>query len=128
MLTLYHYTCPHGHAGLGDAGMLLPSARLPSAKGITLPWWGRYAWLTDLEAPFVNALGLTRQLIPCDRTRYRYRLNAADLRLVRRWLDVRREVREMPGVEALESAPGAMPAHWFVTEVPVHVLLDEVKR
>jgi hypothetical protein len=104
---LFHYTCDHGHQGIGEgpAGILLPNDGL--------------VWLTDLESPVREALGLTSHTLSCDRTQYRYRATAA-LAHVRPWTEARRQVRREVR-EALEAAPGAMPMHWWVSAWPVLV-------
>lgn len=106
--TLYHYTCDHGHQGIGSGtGVLL-------ARGL--------AWLTDLEVPIRDALGLTSVILSCDRTRHRYRATDA-LEHVRPWMEVRRQV-PAAWVEALETTPGAAPRHWWVSSWPVMVEYD----
>lgn len=108
--TLYHYTCEHGYQGIGasPAGVLLPNAGL--------------VWLTDLDVPVREALGLTSHTLSCDRTAYRYRAIAA-LAHVRPWSQARRSVpRDVR--EALESAPGVLPMHWWVSAWPVLVQFD----
>lgn len=115
---LWHYTCDHGRAGIGDVGVLRSSADL-SAKSAAvaardpamrdlLSW----CWLTDLDTPMRDALGLTSHLSKCDRTAHRYQVLDGRAGIIR-WTEARRyfdaELRD-----ELESAPGAMPMHWFV--------------
>jgi len=112
-LTLYHYTCDHGRRGIGGRGVLRPHLQ---------PWLeGPYVWLTDLEVPMREALGLTSHALRCDRTVHRYRVT--DETHARRWMLVRQTLLQ-PAVHALETAPGAMPMHWWVSAEPVPVVLD----
>lgn len=116
-MTLYHYTCDHGYAALGDAGNLVPAYDL--APDRLEQWWpARLVWLTDLAVPDRDALGLTRRIARCDRTAYRYRVtDEAD---VSPWIRVR---RSFPA-EELEWQAGVRPRHWYVSGVPVPVVLD----
>lgn len=115
---LYHYTCDHGHQAIGAAGSILPGARLTDRP---TPWPARFVWLTDLERPLRQALGLTSYVLSCDRTRFRYR--ATDTSMVAPWWAVARHLpREVR--EELEGAVGARPAHWYVSAEPVPVVFD----
>jgi hypothetical protein len=118
---LWHYTCHHGRAGLGDTGTLLPPQLQPAALALLPPPLqvnARLIWLADLHAPRRAALGLTSHVLQCDRAQHRYRVvEAAD---AVPW----REARESCPpelVELLEAAPGAKPWHWWVATQPVRV-------
>lgn len=104
-ITLYHYTCAHAHAKIS-------TELRPGLDG--------FVWLTDLDAPFDYALGLTRLLTRCDRTAHRYRVT--DTTDVTAYLDVRatlhRERRE--GLETF----GTLPRHWYVSTAHVPVIYD----
>jgi hypothetical protein len=113
---LWHYTCEHSRAKLGDVGELVPLARLAGLDD--LPPTSVFVWLTDLSVPIPAALGLTRLSLRCDRTEHRYRVT--DVAGVLPWVAVRRDTPPRWRY-ALESAPGAMPAHWYVSEGPVPV-------
>jgi hypothetical protein len=122
MIGLYHYTCQHGRDAIGEAGTLLAPEQVQPGHAARLPPHMRelswFIWLTDLDVPHRDALGLTSHSLACDRTRYRYRV--ADTSHARRWTQLRSSCH--PGmVEALESAPGAMPAHWWIATHPVRV-------
>jgi len=110
MTVLWHYTCTHHHRQLGWSGALKP---------------GRdgFVWLTDLDHPYAEALGLTSNFLDCDRTAHRYRVRV--ITDARPWIEVRRELH--PGrVEALESAPGVLPRHWWVAAALVPVTYDPI--
>lgn len=118
MTTFYHYTCDHGRQSIGASGELLPAFMLTDKK---IPWTGFVVWLTDLERPERDALGLTSNFISCDRTAHRYRVT--DSREVMRWsLYARLLTREQR--EVVEATPGAMPAHWFVSVAGVPAVYD----
>lgn len=122
---LWHYTCDHGRLGLGDIGTLLPPAYLTTRNLDHLPHATRVllelTWATDLDHPWPNALGLTRHTIHCDRTAHRYRVRAPGLFVP--YLDAR---ANYPAAmrRALETADGAMPRHWWVSDVPAPVQYD----
>lgn len=118
-MTLYHYTCEHRYAQIGDPGTLLPAYRLADTlEG----WWpSRFVWLTDLSVPDRYALGLDTGRGACDRTGYRYRVT--DETGVRAWTDVRRGLIRVRSV--LEDVPGVRLRHWFVSTLPVPVALDQ---
>jgi hypothetical protein len=119
--TLYHFTCDHAWALLGNAGKLRPARD----QTTTLPdnWWpADYVWVTDLAHPIRDALGLTNTLgapAVCDRTAHRYRVT--DTADCVPWTVVRRTVQN-PGL--LESAPGVRPRHWWVSPHWVPVVYD----
>jgi hypothetical protein len=116
---LWHYTCDHGRAAIGTAGLLKPAQELTTRQ---LPWPAGFVWLTDLATPNAHALGLTRYLVACDRTAHRYRVT--DEQSATPWLAIRRQV---PAAwrDELEGAPGAMLRHWYVSSQHVAVVLDE---
>lgn len=116
---LFHYTCTHGRNALGPGGTLIPVVlQRPDAVAMINPAARALlgmVWATDMAAPDVWALGLTRDTIQCDRTRYRYSVPAASFY---RWGRVRHNM-EPALVDALELAPGAEPVHWWVAFEPV---------
>lgn len=109
-MTLWHYTCNHHRAQLGWNAALMPGL-------------DGFVWLTDLDHPHAAALGLTRVVLTCDRTAHRYRVTGAVP--ARPWTEVRREVNPVR-VQALESAPGVLPRHWWVAETLVPVVYDPI--
>lgn len=123
-MTYWHYTCAHGRRAIGEAGTLVPARTLNP----TLPewlWQSSYVWMTNLPHARAVSLGLTRHLIGCDRSAYRYRVT--DDRDVRPWREVRRQYVDEVDVllrEALEREPGIRLSHWYVSREPVPVVLD----
>lgn len=110
-MTLFHYCCAHSHAQITDT--LRPNRGL--------------VWLTDLNVPIRDALGLTSHMLGCDRTAHRYRVT--DESVCIRWVDSRLSHLIGPAREqtlALESMPGVKPMHWWVAEVPVPVVYDPI--
>jgi hypothetical protein len=125
--TLWHYTCSHGHHGLGyETATLLPAASLALAhQREQLPESGHLVWLTDLDRPLREPLGLTSYLLRCDRTAYRYRVT--DPTSCEPWHVVARKMPKHVRME-LEQALGAMPAHWWVSFLPVPVVFNPVPQ
>lgn len=109
---LYHYTCTdHGHPGIYGSGEVRPGM-----DGVV--------WLTDLEVPVRDAIGLTRVSTKCDRGAVRYRVDTADRRVVS-WMEFRRGVtRDI--IDDLETFPGAMSRHWFVALEAMPATYDPV--
>lgn len=120
---LWHYTCSdHGGARIVD--VLLPANDLRAGAGHSgIGNFGRFIWLTDLAVPNREVLGLVGRFTKCDRTAIRYRV--LDNTHVSRWVDVRRTVSAFHR-QNLEASPGARPMHWYVSERPVPVVLDQV--
>lgn len=131
---LWHYTCHHGHAALGERGTLLPArAHTPGAVTrleLLLPELAAEAqslldliWMTDLQQADPLALGLTARTWArgCDRTAYRYRVLDPGLATAYRqcWRDVlpRRVHTE------LTTDGWSKPGHWWVATEPVPVEL-----
>lgn len=126
MTNLYHYTCDHGREALGDLGQLRTAAELMSpAKRdsldpglVALLSW---CWLTDLATPHRDALGLTSHTLGCDRAAHRYQVVLPTKTGAIRWTGARRYFRADLR-EELESAPGAMPRHWYIAPSGVQVV------
>ncbi len=112
-MTLYHYTCDHGFAGIRDSGWVLRPWGVPG-----LP---QLVWSTDLDVPVREGLGLRSKMLDCDRTQHRLTIAPDAEHLAEHWATARR--RFLPTyVEALESNHGAMPQHWWVARVPLTVV------
>lgn len=114
---LWHYTCDHGRA-------LITDTLITTAKQIGKPCNGPgdLVWMTDLASPAREPLGLTSNILSCDRTLHRFRV--IDARQVVPWVKVRGAYRW--AVE-LEWAPGARPMHWYVSGVDVPVVYDPIR-
>lgn len=112
-MNLYHYTCDHAAPDIAASGQVRPLSDMTSHA---VPPWGYFAWFTDLDVPDRRGLGLTSNVLSCDRTARRF--TVTDATEVERWVNVR---RSHPWAEGLESAPGAMPAHWWLSTEPVPV-------
>ena len=103
--TLWHYTCQHAHDKITDT-------LRPGLDG--------FVWLTDLDAPYMQALGLTRYLLACDRTAHRYRVT--DTRDVMPYVTIRSTLDTLRRV-GLE-VDGTLPRHWYVSTTHVPVVYD----
>lgn len=109
MTKLYHYTCSHAAEGIARDRLLRPHKQI-QLDGREL------VWMTDLDTPDRDALGLTSRHLRCDRTEFRATVilpraghwPAYVRRLPR---DVRLAAREMSG----------LPMHWWVSELLVPV-------
>lgn len=110
-MKLYHYACSHSAAKIRVDRWLKPHTQ-PVLGGVEL------VWLTDLDVPNRAALGLTMTTIRCDRTRFR--VTAVTSETVHWPVYAKRLPRHARG--ALEYAPGRLPMHWYVSELPVPVL------
>lgn len=111
-MTFFHYTCAHSVAGIRNDGLLRPNVHP------LFPEVGGLVWLTDLDVPDTYALGLTSLFLQCDRTEYRVVVDPAD---TVRWPVFARRIPRTARWE-LESAPGALPMHWWLAAVEVPVL------
>lgn len=114
---LWHFTCHHTRRTLGDTGLLIPANDLTDR----LPGWfwpGRYVWLTDLPNPARDTVGLSSDLIHCDRMAYRYQVT--DEANVVPWALERH--RHEATAYLIEETPGARPVHWYVATEPVPVV------
>ena len=121
---LFHYTCECGHAALKEDPVIRPAAALiPSWKLLRTAGDIRsllaLSWFTDLATPDIDALGLTRRRITCARWRFRWIVTGVVQRPVP-WLAERHRLPARV-VHELEASPGAQPAHWWVSRVPVAV-------
>ena len=115
-MTLWHYTCDHSYAQID--GWLKPGEWLTVTP---TPWTADLVWLTDLDYPDRDGLGLTNHLRMCDRTARRFRV--LDESGCIPWMTYRRTLSSRQR-EQLESAPGALPRHWWISEAVVEVTYD----
>lgn len=116
---LWHYTCTHGRLALDEGGALLPPlwqvSEVPGGLPVSVYGLLGLVWATAVDEPDRLALGLTSATISCDRLAYRYRVPGDAFRP---WGRLRSRL-DPDLVEALETAPGAQPAQWWVAEGPV---------
>ena len=119
---LWHYTCDHSREKIGLVGELLPASSLMNLHQYDSPL-SDFVWLTDLGTPDREALGLTSRILLCDRLAHRYRVTEGGHAIW--WMDLRR-VLPWAWVDAVESAPGARPVHWWAAQDPVPVELAEI--
>lgn len=108
---LWHYTCRHRAALIGRRGVLTPHPQAVLG-GVAV------VWLTDLDEPDREALGLTSTTLRCDRTEVRYRVLAADAMMP--WRDWA-ESAHVDRTTVSELTFGRRPRHWFVATEPVAV-------
>jgi hypothetical protein len=127
VVTLWHYTCAHARAELGDAATLMSAYALqPERVRNAFPrehlWAARYIWATTLEEPNAAALGLDgRVMVRCDRTAYRYRITQPE-RFVP-WAAVR---AGHEGWAVLEA--GRDPSSWWVCPGKARAVYDPVPQ
>lgn len=111
-MRLYHYTCGHVAKRVTRRGFLKPTPQ-PTIGGIPL------LWLTDMDPPVRDALGLTSISLQCDRMDYRYIVDTEDA--VSWPVAAERFVR----IRArLETQDGVRPERWFVATRPVFAIQD----
>jgi hypothetical protein len=107
---LWHFTCSHSVASIELLGSLRPHPH--PLLDVSL------VWLTDLDQPFREALGLTSHTLMCDRTEHRFEV--LDTATAVWWPSYARATKvDRQTCRALEMADGVMPAHWWVSAAPV---------
>lgn len=118
---LFHFTCSHCAPGIRRDGLVIPitdQLAQPLPDGV-LP----LAWFTGLPVADRFGLGLTMTVLDCDRTECRFTVEqSADT--VPWWEWRRAHPEHQATAQELEGAPGARPAHWWVSEKAVPVLVD----
>lgn len=111
MTDLYHFTCRHRAGMVGRRGVLVPYPQ-PFLGGAEL------VWLTDLADADREGLGLTSNLVRCDRTEVRYRV--LDASTVQAWRTYKLRF-DRSDVSALEF--GRRHGSWYVSAASVPVEL-----
>jgi hypothetical protein len=110
-LKYYHWCCSHSAAGIRETGTVRPH--------LGLSWW------TDIDTPGRRsraALGLTSQIIACDRMEYRCEAEPwSGHGPLAAWSDYARDRLDAGFIAELESAPGVDPGRWYVAWEPVPV-------
>jgi len=112
MTTLWHYTCDHGAELIRRDGLVKAHPQ-PVLDQVTLSWW------TDLGPEHRYEVGLTSDLLTCDRMAHRFQ--AKDPSTLERWTRAARNWR-IPPVVRDELEDGRLPAHWWVAFDPVEVV------
>jgi hypothetical protein len=112
-MTLYHYCCDHSVAKVTRRGFLYPQHQ-PLLGAIAL------VWLTDMDRPDRDGLGLTSNILQCDRMDYRY---ICDRDYVEPWA-VFAERKGISPLVRIGLEEGRMPERWFVSERNVFAQLD----
>lgn len=109
---MWHYTCDHSADGIRRDGTVKPHPQ-PALAGVPLSWW------TDLERGHRFEVGLTSQILGCDRMRHRFEIKDPSAltpwSIAARLLKVPREVRD-------DLEDGRLPAHWWVAFTDVEVI------
>lgn len=110
-MRLYHFCCFHSAVGIRSSGELRPNLHpLLDRKVI---------WLTDLEMPQREDVGLTSTIIKCDRMEFRAVVEAD----AQRWTDYLRELPRGVRLKARALTAGAgLPMHWYVSEAPLPIV------
>src|SRR5918999_1030958 len=111
MTTIWHYTCDHSAAGIRRDGLVKPHHQV--VLGGALSWW------TDLDRGHRFAIGLTSQILRCDRMAHRFEVKDP-ARLVHWPVFARAERIPRDVRDDLED--GRLPAHWWVASEPVEVI------
>jgi hypothetical protein len=106
---LYHYTCDHGYDQISRSDWWLEANPLAVFPLI---------WLTDLDQPDRDALGLTSHILDCDRTEHRLTVqNDGHVYHWTQWCRLKAIPRHQR--DAIELADGAQPMRWWVTPDPI---------
>ena len=124
---LYHYTCAHQAKGIERDGYVQPHPQLMLRDTAMV-------WLTDLAPPVPPmAVGLTNHLVGCDRTEVAYQVHRTGVLPWTEWRNswVRGQLTQLTPRDwrqarqaalALESAPNAMPSHWYIATDRVTIM------
>lgn len=116
-MRLYHFTCSdHGARWIREDGEIRP--RFHQVLG------DEFAWFTPFASATARELGLTRVRLSCNRMEHRFDVDVDDA-VALPWLGIRDQF-EPWAVSMRESAPGAKPATWFLTRVPVRLSLSSI--
>lgn len=117
-LRLYHFTCRHAASRIAKSGLLVPvpQKQLDPAGRLHL------TWLTDLDTPDKDGLGLGSVRSPCDRTEVRFTCDV-DPDDVARWPEAALALGFgvfHPARQLLEYGD-RLPGNWWVSLAPVRV-------
>lgn len=120
-LPLYHLTCEHGRNGIGTRGMCVPN---PEPRALEVqPWLTQMvSWFTTDPEADQYANGLASLVLPCNRTKYVYRVITPGR--CEPWIGSKH--RTQFAIDSLEG-PGQRPELWWVATEPVAVRLVRVR-
>lgn len=123
--TFWHYTCAHGRQGIGTLGVLRsPGVLKPEARRPGLSEDERLMlaliWVTDLPVPDIEGLGLTKQILSCERWTHRYRIT--NHRPIMPFADMQYRFSLDAQMDLLTG--DAKPEHWFVSWKPLPAVYD----
>lgn len=115
-MRLFHYACrDHTHRALGDRAVLRPMRQPLHKNGSAL------IWLTDMDPPERDALGLTSEVfLRCDRLAVRY---VVETDSAIPWNAYKVENVPSREIKILEGC-GAKPDRWFVSLTSVLAVRD----
>jgi hypothetical protein len=117
-MILFHYTCEHAATPIRLEGQLVPQPQ------VWLP--DRLLWLTDLDRPWREELGLTSRIITCDRTAHRFTVDVPAAAVLPWAVYARRRRISQRVREGLET--GALPMHWWVSLGPLPIRPARAER
>lgn len=109
---IWHYTCDHGAPGIRRDGIVKPNAH-PMLGGLPISWW------TDLGPEHRHDIGLTSDMLTCDRMAHRFQVK--DPAALDWWPHLARHLR-VPRHLRDQFEGGRLPAHWWVSLKPVEVI------
>jgi hypothetical protein len=111
-LTLYHYTCTHGAKFIRrDRLVIKPSWQpLLGVHGV---------WATDMDTPDADCLGLTSNLLSCNRTEHRFAVLEPE-RFVT-WREFLVGFRVDPRIISELTKPPLQPGRWWISALPANV-------
>lgn len=104
---IWHYTCNHRAPMIRADGVVKPHPQ-PLLAGLKLSWW------SDLGTEHRYELGLTSNMLRCDRMEARFEAKEP---LV--WWP--RYARGFPVVIRNVLEDGRLPAHWWIALEPIEV-------
>lgn len=120
-LPLFHFTCDHRVQAIVGGGFLQPYPQ-PVLGGLPL------VWLTNISSARRDWLGLSSTTLDCDRMTWRFKVERTPD--VRSWYRYVAEGGHLPQwqVNLLAARRGARPEAWLVSERPVPIIGDPVRR
>lgn len=115
-IKLHHYTCRHSLTKIARAETLAPMPQAFLAEPLI--------WLTSLEIPNRDALGLTSNLLNCDRTEIRIDVTvdwAVPWNVYVNAIGTPKYIRKL-----LEEAPHD-PSTWWISTSPIPLTAEQLR-